>query len=343
MVKTKIICTLGPASSTVTALRKMMLAGMDVARLNFSHSSPQELSARIDSIRQLNKKYRRSVKLLGDLEGHRIRIGRLPAPLELKRKQIIYLSQKGAAAGDNIVPFDYPQDLKDIAPGTAVYIDDGNITLESKGCKNDMLIAKVVVGGLLKEHKGVNIPGARLKFSDITAKDKRDIEFCLRNGLDYIAQSFVRNKRDILRIRELAGNKPCRIIAKIENQDGINNIDEIIEVSDGIMIARGDLGVSLPIYQVPVMQKDIIKKCNRALKPVITATQMLESMAENIRPTRAEVSDVANAIIDGSNYLMLSAETAVGNYPVETVSMMNQIIEYTEKSSYYKPKMKQVA
>jgi pyruvate kinase len=331
MVKTKIICTLGPASSTETVLRKMMLAGMDVARLNFSHGKPQELLQKINLIRKLNLKYRRRIKFLGDLQGHRIRIGNLNAPITLKKRQILCLTQKEIKGEGGLIPFDYQGPLQDIQNGQHIFIDDGNIDLEVLGRDKDKLKAKVIIGGLLKEHKGVNIPQANLKFGDLSAKDREDILFCQRQGVEYIAQSFVRTEKDILTVRRvLKAGGQCRVIAKIENREGIKNIDEIIRVSDGIMIARGDMGVCLPIYEIPIIQKMIIKKCNRVGKFVITATQMLESMTENLRPTRAEVTDVANAIIDGTDFVMLSAESAVGKYPVETVAMMNNIIKFTE-------------
>jgi pyruvate kinase len=332
MVKTKIIATLGPASSSPPVLRKMMLAGLDVVRLNFSHATLSEHKCRISLFRELNKKYRRNIKILGDLEGYRIRIGSLRKPVEIKKRQVLYLAQEKGGSSDNVISFDYAGNLKDIKKGQYIYIDDGNIALVVLGHKNKCLQTKVMAGGILKGHKGVNIPGVRLKFSGITEKDKNDIKFCVENDLDYIAQSFVRSKKDILEIRQLLrpGAYNPKIIAKIENRDGINNIGEIAGVSDGIMVARGDMGVSLPIYEVPVVQKQIIKKCRKAGKFVIVATQMLESMMDNLRPTRAEVSDVANAIIDGADYVMLSAETAVGNYPAETVGMMNQIIKFTE-------------
>ncbi len=331
-VKAKIISTLGPASSSETVLRKMMLAGMDVGRLNFSHGKPQELLNRIGLIRLLNAKYRRRIKLLGDLQGHRIRIGDLAAPVELKKRQIVWLIQQRIKGAHEKIPFDYQGPLRNIRNGQGIFIDDGNISLEVTGRNKNSLKAKVIVGGLLKEHKGVNIPEARLEFGDISRKDMQDILFCEKHGVEYIAQSFVRTKNDVLDVREaLVAGSRCRVIAKIENREGIKNIDEIIKASDGIMIARGDMGVSLPVYEVPVIQKILIKKCNRAGKFVITATQMLESMTENIRPTRAEVTDVANAIIDGTDFVMLSAETAIGNYPVETVRMMNDIIKFTER------------
>ncbi len=331
MVKTKIICTLGPASSSETLLRKVMLAGMDVARLNFSHGSPQEMSRRIGLIRVLNKKYCRRVKLLGDLQGHRIRVGSLAAPAELKKRQVLRLIAQDIEGAPDLIPFDYQGPLRTIKNGAQIFIDDGNIVLEVIGRAKNILKVKVIIGGLLKEHKGINIPGTKLKFGAIDQKDIQDILFCKKNNLEYVAQSFVRTKQDILEVKDILGiGSYVQVIAKIENKEGIKNIDEIIKVSDGIMIARGDMGVSLPIYEIPIIQKMIIKKCNRAGKFVITATQMLESMTENLRPTRAEVTDVANAIIDGTNLVMLSGETAVGKHPVETVDMMNNIIKFTE-------------
>jgi pyruvate kinase len=309
----------------------MMQAGMDVGRLNFSHGTPEDLLHRIMLIRRLNGKYRRHIRLLGDLQGHRIRIGDLAGPVALKKHQLVRLTQQKIKGTRDTIPFDYRGPLDTIKNGQAIFIDDGNIALEVTGRAKNSLKAKVTAGGLLKEHKGVNIPDARLAFGAISQQDKQDIQFCEKHGVDYIAQSFVRTKKDILAVRKVLGaGSRCRVVAKIENREGIKNIDEILEVSDGIMIARGDMGVSLPIYQIPIIQKMIIKKCNLAGKFVITATQMLESMTENLRPTRAEVTDVANAIIDGTDFVMLSAESAVGKYPVQTVGMMNNIIKFTE-------------
>lgn len=338
MPKTKIICTLGPISSNSTILRKMMLAGMDVVRLNFSHGTHSEHKARLGLVRQLNKKYRRHIRVLGDLEGYRIRIGRLKAgrAMEVKKRQTLWLSPQDILGEDNLIPFDYQGDLKRIKSGQYIYIDDGNIALVVEARKNKRLKTKVIIPGVIKERKGINMPGLELDFKGLTDKDKEDICFCLENDIDYIAQSFVRNKDDILTIRKFLKDNanPCPIIAKIENRQGIKNIDEIIKFADGIMVARGDLGISVPIYEVPIIQKEIIKKCNQAKKFVITATQMLESMTENLMPKRAEVSDIANAILDGANYLMLSAETAVGRYPAESVEMMNKVIKFTE--NYFK-------
>lgn len=315
-----------------------MLAGMDIARLNFSHGSHSEHKKRIILIRGLNKKYRRRIRILQDLEGYRIRIGRFKdrKPIELKKRQIIFLTTEPTEGEHNIIPFDYAGDLKDIKIGRQIFIDDGNICLLVKKRTQKYLKTEVVIPGILKEHKGINIPEVNLKFKGLSDKDRIDIEFAMENKVDYIAQSFVRDKNDIFPIRDLIKDRltQCKIIAKIENRDGINNIDEIIEVSDGIMIARGDMGVSIPMYEIPIVQKQIIKKCNQAKKFVITATQMLESMTENLRPTRAEVTDVANAILDGSDYVMLSAETAMGKYPVEAAKMMNQIIKFTESKRF---------
>ncbi|MEK6732011.1 MAG: pyruvate kinase [Candidatus Omnitrophota bacterium] len=333
MVRTKIICTIGPASSNETVLRKMMLAGMDVGRLNFSHGNPQEFIHKISLIRLLNKKYRRRIKLLGDLQGHRIRIGDLGAPVKLRKHQTLWLTQKKIKDMPEKVYFDYQGPLRAIKNGFHIFIDDGNIALEVIGRTKTSLKAKVITGELIKGHKGVNIPEARLEFGGISRKDVQDILFCEKNSFEYIAQSFVRSKKDIMEVRNALGaGSACRVIAKIEDREGINNIDEVIKVSDGIMVARGDMGISIPIYEVPVIQKEIIKKCNKAGKFVITATQMLESMTENRVPTRAEVSDVANAILDGTDYVMLSAETAVGLYPADSVDMMNKIIKFTERN-----------
>jgi len=334
--KSKIICTIGPASDSRAVLRDMMLAGMDVARLNFSHGTHAEHQRRIDLIRELNKKYRRHIRILQDLEGYRIRIGRFKKrkAVGLKKKQALFLTNRKDALGDGaVIPFDYEGPLKDIKTGSFVYIDDGNIVLKVKGSTTDSLRTEVIIPGILGEHKGVNIPDAKLKFSGLTEKDKTDIQFGIRNKVDYIAQSFVRDKGDIIHIRNLIKDSlpSCQVIGKIENRQGIRNIDRILDVADGIMIARGDMGVSLPIYEIPMIQKMIIKKCNERKKPVITATQMLESMTEHIRPTRAEVTDVANAVLDGSDFVMLSGETAIGRYPVETVRMMNQIMKFTER------------
>jgi pyruvate kinase len=330
--KIRIICTLGPASGTPAILRKMMLAGMDVVRLNFSHGSYEHRLQRIKIIRSLNQKYRRAIKILCDLEGFRIRVGELSHPLNLRKKDRVLLKQENKTGLGHNIPFDYAGDLKAIKNGHYIYIDDGNIELQVTGRRGNSLLCEVTVGGILKSRKGINIPQAKLQFAGLTSKDMLDVKFSIENRADFIAQSFVRNKDDVLTIKDLLkeNRKDIKVIAKIENREGIKNIDEIIEASDGIMVARGDMGISIPIYEVPLVQKQIIKKCNRAGKMVITATQMLESMTENRLPTRAEVTDVANAVLDGTDYVMLSAETAIGKYPSETVKMMDKIIKFTE-------------
>ncbi|MDO8525426.1 MAG: pyruvate kinase [Candidatus Omnitrophota bacterium] len=339
-MKTKIICTIGPASGSRTILRKMMLAGMDVARLNFSHGSWSDHAGYIETIRGLNKKYHRHIRILQDLEGFRIRVGNFadPAGIVLAKHAIVRLTQENLIGDNSLIPFDYKGSLFDIRTGQHIYIDDGNIDLLVTECEKKRLKARVVVGGKLKARKGVNIPGIHLHFSGLTKKDVRDIHFGVEQKVDFIAQSFVRNAGDVRAVRRHISKlgAACGVIAKIENREGIRHIDEIIDASDGIMIARGDMGVSIPIREVPIVQKMIIRKCNMKKKFVITATQMLESMTENIRPTRAEAADVANAILDGTDYTMLSAETASGKYPTESTAMMNGIIKFTEGSAIYK-------
>lgn len=336
MNKTKIICTIGPASEKRSVLRKMMLAGMSVGRLNFSHAQKDALLAAVKSFRFLNKKYKQKIKLLGDLQGHRIRIGNFSEEILLKKNQTLYLSQTPIKGTSQIIPFDYKGSLIPIKKGHSIFIDDGNIALEVTGRTKNNLKTKVVTGGLLRPYKGVNIPQAKLDFGRITSKDISDIDFCKKQGIDYLAQSFVCGKKDILEIKEILGkSSKIKVFAKIENREGIENIDQIIKVSDGIIVARGDMGVSLPIYKIPIIQKMIIKRCNQAKKPVVTATQMLESMTENLRPTRAEVTDVANAILDGTDFVMLSAETAAGKYPHQAVKITHDIINFTEASVLY--------
>jgi pyruvate kinase len=338
MGKTGIICTLGPASDKTGTLREMIQAGMSVARLNFSHGNHNDHQRRVDNLDGLNKEYAYNVKILQDLEGFRIRIGSLEdkpgSSIELKESQVVFLSNQTVKLDHETIPLDYRWSLQVINTGDFIYIDDGNIALQAMNVSETSVQCKVVIPGNLKEHKGVNIPEAKFPFEGLSEKDRLDIQFGIKNKVDFIAQSFVRNGQDIIDIKNIIeeNNFNCRLIAKIENRDGIKNLDEILDVADGVMVARGDMGVSLPIYEVPIIQKMIIKKCNQRKKIAITATQMLESMTENLRPTRAEVSDVANAILDGTDYVMLSGETAVGKHPVETISMMKKIIDFTEQS-----------
>jgi len=336
MPRTKIIATLGPVSSNYTVLRKMFTAGLDVVRLNFSHGSHKQHFDSMELVRRLNKKYRRHIRIMQDLEGLRIRIGRFKGAKTrfLKNRTVVWLTNDAEACGPRTIPFDYKGDLNRLKPKQLIYIDDGNLALRIKSTSVNSIKAVVVEGGILKERKGVNIPDVDFEFEGITTKDKKDIEFGVKHSVDYIALSFVRDENDIRQAAALI--KPrlpnCRLVAKIENRQAIENIDGIIEAADGIMIARGDMGVAIPIHEVPIIQKRIIRKSNAAGKFVITATQMLEHMTEHSRPTRAEVTDVANAIIDGTDYVMLSGETAVGRFPYQSVLMMNEIIKFTEKS-----------
>lgn len=336
MPKTKIVATLGPASSNYTVLRKMVRAGLDVVRLNFSHGTHEQHLENVNLVRRINKKYRRHIRIMQDLEGFRIRIGRFGGekPRVLKDRATVWLTNDPRAHGEKMIPFDYTGDLTRIKPGQMIYIDDGLLALRAESVHVGSIRATVIEGGVLKERKGINMPGASLAFKAMTDKDKQDIEFGIRNKVDYISLSFVRDADDVLEAAALV--KPrlpdCQIVAKVESRQAIRNIDEIVDAADGVMIARGDMGVAIPIYEVPIVQKQIIRKCNLAGKFVITATQMLEHMTENSRPTRAEVTDVANAILDGTDFVMLSAESAVGKYPYESVRMMNDIIKFTEQS-----------
>jgi len=336
MPRTNIVATIGPASRDYTVLRKMFTAGLDVVRLNASHGSHQQHRDSIELVRRINKKYRRHIRVMLDLAGFRIRVGRFRGAKTklLKNRTVVWLSNDPEAAGPKTIPFDYQGNLERIKPGRLIYIDDGNLILRVKSTSANSIKAIVVEGGVLKERKGINIPGVNLEFDGITAKDRKDIEFAIESEVDYVALSFVRDADDVRQAAELI--KPsmprCRLVAKIESRQAIKNIDEIIDAADGIMIARGDMGVAVPIHEVPIIQKQIIKKSNAARKFVITATQMLEHMTEHSRPTRAEVTDVANAIIDGTDFVMLSGETAVGRFPYQSVLMMNEIIKFTEKS-----------
>lgn len=333
MVKTKIIATLGPAIDSETVLRKMVLSGLDVVRLNFSHGKEEEHLRRLKLVRLVNKKLRRAVKTMQDLEGPRIRLGDFSKPILLSKRRVFYLAQKAGCGSEKEVHFDYFGSLKGIKKGQFIYIDDGKIVLLVQEVKNSRIKTCVHVGGMLYPRKGVNIPQAKLEFDAITDKDKNDLEFAIKHKLDYIAQSFVRSASDVIALRKLAAPRhpQIKIFAKIENQAGLDNLNKIIDAADAIIVARGDLGICVPIYKVALIQKDIIKRCKLKNKPVVVATQMLDSMTENPLPTRAEVSDVTNAILDGANYLLLSAETAVGKFPAQVIEMMNTIIKFTER------------
>ena len=337
--KTKIIATLGPSSSSETVLRKMVISGLDVGRLNFSHGTHNEHVQRIKIIRKLNKEMRRAIKIMQDLAGYRLRIGELVQPIELTKRKEFYLIQENILGGKEEVSFDYKGSLRKIKKGVLIFINDGKIVLEVKDVEKNRLKVKTVVPGILESRKGMNIPEVMLEFSALTEKDKIDVKVAVKYKLDFVAQSFVRNAEDVISLKDIliAEHPRCLIFAKIENKEALRNIDAIVDAADGVIVARGDLGICVPIYKVPVIQKEIVKKCCLKKKPVVVATQMLESMTTQSIPTRAEVSDVANAILDGATHLLLSGETAVGNHPHKVVSMMNKIAKSTES---YETKLK---
>ncbi|MGG0186092.1 pyruvate kinase [Bacillus rhizoplanae] len=339
MRKTKIVCTIGPASESIEKLEQLMGAGMNVCRLNFSHGSHEEHGARIKSIREAAKKAGKTVAILLDTKGPEIRTHDfVDGQAELKTGGEVVISTEQVLGTAEKFSVTYAGLYDDVDAGSRILIDDGLIELEVIGKANGDIRTKVLNSGTVKNKKGVNVPNVSIKLPGITEKDIQDIVFGIGQNVDFIAASFVRKASDVLEIRELLeehGAQHIQIIPKIENQEGIDNIDSILEVSDGLMVARGDMGVEIPPEEVPLVQKRLIKKCNVLGKPVITATQMLDSMQRNPRPTRAEASDVANAIFDGTDAIMLSGETAAGLYPLEAVQMMANIAIRVEKSLQY--------
>jgi pyruvate kinase len=343
MRKVKIICTIGPASSSREIIHKMITAGMNVCRLNFSHGTYKEHRKAVEYIREGAQKYNLPVAILQDLKGLKIRVGSIKNGFVLLEKNsTLTLTTKDIIGSNKQLSVSYPYLIKDVRIGEKILMDDGLLQLKVTGKGKDSLTAKVIEGGILREKKGINLPGTKISGEVFTEKDKKDLEFGLKIGVDYVAMSFVHSKKDILKVKNWLKKRKADVlvIAKIERPQALENINEIIEVCDGLMIARGDLGVEVPPEKVPLIQKNLIEKCNAAMKPVITATQMLESMTEHMNPTRAEATDVANAVIDGTDALMLSGETAIGKYPVEALKMMDRIISFTEthrhKTTLYK-------
>lgn len=337
--KAKIICTIGPASESVDMLVKLINAGMNVARLNFSHGSHEEHGARIVNIREASKITGKLVAIMLDTKGPEIRTGSLSVDaVELVEGNRFTLTTEEIAGTVERVSITYPQLTEDVSVGSTILIDDGLIGLTVEAIEGTEIHCRIKNGGTLKSKKGVNVPGVKINLPGITEKDAQDIEFGIRQGVDFIAASFVRKASDVLEIREILErhNAKIDIISKIENEEGVSNLDEILAVTDGIMVARGDLGVEIPAEEVPLMQKLMIKKCNQVGKPVVTATQMLDSMQRYPRPTRAEASDVANAIFDGTDAIMLSGETAAGKYPLESVETMNRIAMRAEQELNYR-------
>jgi pyruvate kinase len=342
MRKTKIVCTIGPASESVEKLTELIEAGMNVARLNFSHGDHEEHGARIQNIRTAAEKTGKTVGILLDTKGPEIRTNNMEnGAIELERGSEAIVSMQEVLGTPEKFSITYDSLIDDVEVGSKILLDDGLIGLEvislDKGAGE--IKTKVLNSGTLKNKKGVNVPGVSVNLPGITDKDASDILFGIEQGVDFIAASFVRRASDVLEIRQLLEDNNAatiQIVPKIENQEGVDNIDEVLEVSDGLMVARGDLGVEIPAEEVPLVQKALIKKCNALGKPVITATQMLDSMQRNPRPTRAEASDVANAIFDGTDAIMLSGETAAGAYPTEAVQTMHNIASRAETALDYK-------
>jgi pyruvate kinase len=338
--KTKIVCTLGPASDTRERIKELIEAGADIFRLNFSHGTHDEHSRHIDIIRQLEAETGRRFAIIQDLQGPKIRVGEMDGIMELKENEIVNLTISKELTGasphseEKVIPVTYDGLLNDVVIGDRILMDDGLLELRVKSIDSSYVKCVVINGGPLSSHKGINLPGVKVSIPSLTEKDKDDLKFGIERGVDYVALSFVRHASDVTELRrtleKFGGNQG--IISKIEKPEAIDEIDAIIEASDAIMVARGDLGVEVPIERVPILQKTIIRKCNEYGKPVITATQMLDSMIREPRPTRAEATDVANAVFDGTDAVMLSGETSTGSYPVDSVKTMVSIVETAEES-----------
>ncbi len=345
MRKTKIICTLGPSTDDDNVIKELIKSGMDVARFNFSHGTQDEHLIRLKKIRKFRDELNVPVATLLDTKGPEIRIGTFKdgQKVQLTENQTFILTTREVTGDETQVSISYPELIHDIEVGTTILIDDGLIELKVKEITDTDIICEVKNGGIVSDRKGVNVPGVHLSMPFISDKDREDILFGLKNGFEFIAASFVRTAADVLEIRKIIDEHKSltKIIAKIENLQGVENIDEIIEASDGIMIARGDMGVEIPYEDVPVIQKIIIKQVYSSGKQVITATQMLDSMIKNPRPTRAETTDVANAIYDGTSAIMLSGETAAGKYPIESLKTMVRIAVRAESDIDYKKRFRQ--
>ncbi|WP_296646431.1 pyruvate kinase [Romboutsia sp. 13368] len=337
--RTKIVCTLGPASEKEEVLTALVENGLNVARMNFSHGSHEEHKGRMDLVKKVREKLNKPVAILLDTKGPEIRTGNFDQPeVLLEEGQKFTITMKDVMGTKEMCTVSYKGLASDVVAGDTILIDDGLVGLRVDEINGDDILCTVENSGIVKNHKGVNVPGVKINLPALTDKDISDIEFGISQGIDFIAASFVRKVSDVLAIREILERNNAtdiQIISKIENQEGVDNLDDIIAVSDGIMVARGDLGVEIPTEEIPVVQKLMIAKCNEAGKPVITATQMLDSMMRNPRPTRAEVTDVANAIYDGTDAIMLSGETAAGKYPVEAVKTMATIAKRTEETLDY--------
>ena len=344
MRRTKIVCTLGPSTDKEEVLRNLMKNGMNVARMNFSHGTHEEQKVRLDMIKKLREELNLPVAALLDTKGPEIRIGDVEGgKLELKPGQEFTLTTEEMLGTEKKVTITYKELYKDVEPGDSILIDDGLIGMEVVRIDESDIVCRVKNGGFISNHKGVNVPGVELNMPFVSPKDLADIVFAVEQDYDFIAASFTRTAEDIMEIRKILqehGGEKIHIIAKLENKQGVKNCEDILRVADGIMIARGDMGVEIPLEEVPVIQKELIRKAMHMGKPVITATQMLDSMMKNPRPTRAETSDVANAIYQGTSAIMLSGETAAGAYPIEAVQTMAKIAERTEQDIDYSREFK---
>ena len=342
--KTKIVCTIGPASESIDTLKELIKSGLNVCRLNFSHGNYEEHGKRIDNIKAARNEMKLPIAILLDTKGPEIRTGKFSSlEVNLVEGQNFIITMEEVLGDETKCTVSYKELVNDVKPGNQILIDDGLVGLAVKEIKGQEILCIVQNAGTIKDNKGVNVPNVKINLPAITPKDKKDIEFGIEQGIDFIAASFVRKASDVLAIREILEENNAtniQIISKIENQEGVDNIDEILEVSDGLMVARGDLGVEIPTEDIPIVQKELIKKCNILGKPVITATQMLDSMIRNPRPTRAEVTDVANAIFDGTDAIMLSGETAAGKYPLESVKTMASIAIRAEQTLDYEELLK---
>src|SRR6478736_5951273 len=338
--KTKIVATVGPASSSKEMLRALLKEGVDVFRLNFSHGTHEDHLKVINNVRELNEELGTSVALLQDLQGPKIRVNDVESGVELVAGQELTITTKQLMGNNKIVSTSYERLPQDVKVGDMILIDDGKIELKVKEIRGEEVISTVIYGGPLKPRKGINLPFTKVSAPSLTEKDLKDLEFGLKHKVNWVALSFVRKAGDIESLREIINKHQSvtRIVAKIEKPEALENIDAIISATDAVMVARGDLGVEVWMEEVPMIQKMLVEKCNRAAKPVIVATQMMESMIENPRPTRAETNDVANAVMDGADALMLSAETAAGKYPIEVIRSMVRTISSVEKQGkiYYR-------
>jgi len=340
LVKTKIVCTLGPASTSEEMLEKMIVAGMDIVRLNFSHGDHEDFRRTFNTVRRLSEKFNHQVSIICDIQGPKIRTGRMKEAFVVKPGDVIRVTPEKIVGTKERISIKYPTILKDLDPGELIFINDGIIRLRVTEKQPNDLVCVVESGGSISDHKGCNIPSGKISMEVVTEKDRKDLQFISGLGPEWVAASFIGTAEDVRKVkRTLAefGNTDIKIISKIERPVALQNLDAIIKESDALMVARGDLGVEIPTQEVPIAQKTMVKKCNQEGKPVIVATQMLESMINSARPTRAEANDVFNAVLDGADAVMLSGETSVGKYPIEAVKVMDDIISAAEP---YLPKRK---